>query len=189
MASEIKNTRDRMIDTAIDLFQRQGYDGTGLNQILAASKAPRGSLYFHFPGGKEQLGAEAVERYSTAAGAAIQHRLDASEDLGEAVGGVVDLMAEAFERTGGAGCALAAVTLDSASESESLRAVCAEGFDHWLGYLEGRLRAAGREPAEAADEALAILASLEGALVLARARRDPEPLRAVARRLRASLAA
>ena len=99
-------------------------------------------------------------------------------------------MADGFEMTGGeAGCALAAVTLDAGAESEPLRAACEAGFELWLSCLERRVITAGRKPAEAADDAILILSAIEGALVLARARRDAEPLRAVARRLRRTLAA
>ena len=61
------DTRDRTLSTAIELFRARGYHGTGLNQVLSEGGLPKGSLYFHFPGGKEQLAAEAVvlagERY------------------------------------------------------------------------------------------------------------------------------
>lgn len=54
-------TKRLMLDAATDLFQRQGLHATGVNQVLVRSGAPRGSLYFHFPGGKQQLAVEAVE--------------------------------------------------------------------------------------------------------------------------------
>jgi TetR/AcrR family transcriptional repressor of lmrAB and yxaGH operons len=183
-------TRERIIDTAVDRFRHQGYDGTGLNEILERSGAPRGSLYFHFPGGKEELGSAAVEKYGTSVGAAIEQLLTSTDDLAEGVARVVELMADGFERSDGrAGCAVAAVTLDAASESEPLRGACEASFELWLSRLERRLLAAGREPGEASDDAVLILAAIEGGLVLARARRDAEPLRAVARRLRRTLAA
>ena len=53
-------TRERLLRTAATLFRQQGYHATGLNQVVADGRAPKGSLYFHFPGGKEQLAAESV---------------------------------------------------------------------------------------------------------------------------------
>ena len=66
------DTRQRMLDTAADLFQSQGYHATGLTQLTTAGGAPKGSLYFHFPGGKEQLAAEAVQLSSERTGALLE---------------------------------------------------------------------------------------------------------------------
>ena len=52
--------KDNLTSTAMRLFRRQGYASTGLQQILAESRAPKGSLYYYFPNGKEQLGEAAV---------------------------------------------------------------------------------------------------------------------------------
>src|SRR5947208_1901482 len=54
------DTRRRMLESAAELFRTQGYHATGMTQRVSESRAPKGSLYFHFPGGKEQLAAEAV---------------------------------------------------------------------------------------------------------------------------------
>jgi TetR/AcrR family transcriptional repressor of lmrAB and yxaGH operons len=85
------------------------------------------------------------------------------------------------------GCPIAAVTLDSASSSKQVREACRQSFDHWLTVLEAKLRGAGWSARVAREEAIMILATVEGALTLARASRDPEPLRTAARRLRADL--
>src|ERR1051326_426676 len=53
-------TRDRILSATADLLRRKGYNGTGLKEIVKASEAPFGSIYHHFPGGKEELGAEAI---------------------------------------------------------------------------------------------------------------------------------
>ena len=53
-------TRERIMDSSAELFRRQGYNGTGVKQIVAAASAPFGSLYHFFPGGKEQLGVEVI---------------------------------------------------------------------------------------------------------------------------------
>src|SRR5579871_6352643 len=56
----MSSTRDRIVETSAELFRRQGYAATGVKQIVTAAQAPFGSLYHFFPGGKEELGAEAV---------------------------------------------------------------------------------------------------------------------------------
>ena len=61
MASD---TRDRLIRTTSRLLRKQGYAATGLNQVMAEAEAPKGSMYFHFPGGKEELAAAALDRFS-----------------------------------------------------------------------------------------------------------------------------
>ncbi|MGH8878596.1 MAG: TetR/AcrR family transcriptional regulator, partial [Stackebrandtia sp.] len=64
MARPKSDTRQRLVAAAAELLQRQGYHGTGMAQIVAESGAPRGSVYFLFPGGKEELAAEAIEAAS-----------------------------------------------------------------------------------------------------------------------------
>jgi TetR/AcrR family transcriptional regulator, lmrAB and yxaGH operons repressor len=183
-----QRTKRRMLRAAAELFRRQGYDGTGLSEVLDESGAPRGSLYFHFPGGKDQLAAEAVTATGARIGKGIEALLESSDDVGQAVGRVVDSMATDLEESGYVrGCPIAAVTLDSASSTKQVREACRRSFDRWLLLLEGRLRGAGWSAEAAREEAVIILATLEGALTLARASRDPEPLRTVGRRIRRNL--
>src|SRR5882757_8086763 len=66
-------TRQRLVDSTVDLFRRQGYSGTGLKAILTAAHAPFGSLYHFFPGGKEELGVAALH----AGGAAYRELVEA----------------------------------------------------------------------------------------------------------------
>src|SRR5579863_6493114 len=56
----MSSTRQRILETSAELFRRQGYSATGVKQIVTAAQAPFGSLYHFFPGGKEELGAEAI---------------------------------------------------------------------------------------------------------------------------------
>ena len=183
------DTRERIIRTAAELFRRQGYDGTGLNQILDVSGAPRGSLYFHFPGGKRQLAVEAVAASGELLGKGMERSLDSTDDVAEGIARIIDYIATDLERSGfERGCPIGAVTLDAASSSEPVRDACRQVFDGWLALFEQRLRAGGWTPKAASDEAVLIVSSVEGALMLARSRQNAGPLRAVARRLRAGLA-
>jgi TetR/AcrR family transcriptional repressor of lmrAB and yxaGH operons len=182
------DTRQRMLDTAADLFHSQGYHATGLTQLTTAGGAPKGSLYFHFPGGKEQLAAEAVRLSSERTGALLEAILrdapDAVTAIDRAVEALASFLTESdFQR----GCPLATVALDAAAESEPIREACADGYSSWHEILTTYL-AEQQLPAERADElATVVLAGIEGGLLLARTRRDLAPLRAVATHLHTTL--
>ncbi len=60
--AKVSSAREDLIDAAVELFRARGYEGVGVAELLEKSGAPRGSLYFHFPGGKEEIGVEAVKR-------------------------------------------------------------------------------------------------------------------------------
>ncbi|EOD58507.1 TetR/AcrR family transcriptional regulator [Amycolatopsis vancoresmycina] len=182
------DTRQRMLDTAADLFHTQGYHATGLTQLTTAGGAPKGSLYFHFPGGKEQLAAEAVRLSSERTGALLEAILADAPDPATAIDRAVDALASFltgsdFQR----GCPLATVALDAAASSEPIREACVDGYASWHGVLCSYF-AAQDLPAERADElATIVLAAIEGGLLLARTRRDLAPLRAVATHLHTTL--
>jgi TetR/AcrR family transcriptional repressor of lmrAB and yxaGH operons len=179
------SSRDRLLDAAVDLLQRQGYHGTGLNELLERSGAPRGSLYHYFPGGKEQIGAEAIARAGDQVAAAIDHLLRTKPTVAEAVDALAGLLAagleaSAFER----GCPVATTALEVTLRSEPIRAAVQASFDRWLAPLREGLQEAGFAPDEAARRADLTIAALEGALVLARARQNADVLREAGRQLR-----
>jgi TetR/AcrR family transcriptional repressor of lmrAB and yxaGH operons len=182
------DTRQRMLDTAADLFQTQGYHATGLTQLTTAGGAPKGSLYFHFPGGKEQLAAEAVRLSSERTGAMLEAIVRAAPDPATGIDRAVDALANFltqsdFQR----GCPIATVALDAASASEPIREACTEGYASWHGILAGYLARQGLPDERAEELATIVLAAIEGGLLLARTRRDLAPLRAVAGHLHTTL--
>lgn len=162
------------------LLRRQGYAATGLNEIVASSGAPKGSLYFHFPGGKEELAVAAMGLAGDQLRAAIEAIVDSSEDLGAALVALVDALAAGLEASDFQdGCPIATITLEAANGSQDVRDAAASAFGSWLAPLERRLVADGLGDVEAERRALLVLAAIEGALILARARRDLTPLAAV----------
>jgi len=167
------------------LLRRQGYAATGLSEIVERSGAPRGSLYFHFPGGKEELAVAAMERTGEQLRRAIATLMTAPGGAGEAVSGLIGALAAGLAASDYRdGCPIATVTLETAGGSEVLRTTAAGIFDAWLGELEAALRRAGVEAGAAERRALLVLSAIEGALLLSRARRDTAPLLAVAEELR-----
>lgn len=177
-------TRERLLHTAGDLFRRQGYGATGLSQVIAESGSPKGVLYFHFPDGKEQLAAESVAASGAALGARMAAAIGAADGIAAALAAVGDLFAADLESSGFQdGCPVATVALDAAHESEPIRDACLAVYDSWQAGLARYLIGQGIAPGEAGDLSALVLSSLQGALLLARVRRDVRVLGVTARRL------
>ncbi|WP_431964406.1 TetR/AcrR family transcriptional regulator [Nocardia sp. bgisy134] len=177
------DSRQRFLDAAADLFHTKGYHATGLNQLVSAGGAPKGSLYFHFPGGKEQLTAEALTQ-SSAQVRDILRALLAEGDT-DAVFAALEqnLIDSDYQR----GCPLATVALDAAAESEPIRQACVAGFDSWRAAIDEFLRDKGVDEDRAAPLSVVALSMLEGALLLTKTQRDLAPLRTVADHLRTTI--
>ena len=183
-------TRRRMIEETAILLQRQGLNGTGLLDVLEASGLPKGSLYHHFPGGKEELAAEAMKLAEQAVVRRIERAWEAATDLGGfarelAAGYVRRLQRSDFSD----GCPVAAVALEGSPGSTRLRAASAEALTHWIEAIAAHLVESGQAPERARTQATAVIAALEGALILARATRSYEPVEAVGAELSRLLAA
>ncbi|MFB8281164.1 TetR/AcrR family transcriptional regulator [Nocardia colli] len=163
------------------LMRRRGYYATGLNEVIEASQAPKGSLYHHFPGGKEQLAGEAVTGSATVVAARIDEAFAASESVGEVLRRFAELLSRNLTRSGFRdGCPVATVTLDAASDSELIHLACKAGFVQWRDGISGQLQGRGYGPEEARELAVLFLSAFEGALIVARAIREVEPLFEVA---------
>ena len=174
-------TRDRILFTAAELFRRQGYAGTGLKQVTREARAPFGSLYHFFPGGKEELGEE-VLRTGGAFFLALYHAV--TDDEPDVVRGVEAFFAGAGETLVATdyqdACPIATVAGEVASSHPNLRQATADVFESWLTALAEDLTDAGVEPAQARQLALSVLALLEGAFLLCRSLRSTDPMDAAA---------
>lgn len=184
-ATKGERTRAKLTATAAELFQRQGYHATGLAQIVEESGAPRGSLYFHFPGGKEELAIAALRDAGTFWQQRIEAAIEAAPDLGAAVVAVCKLFADELAASDWQhGCPLATVALETSGSSEAVRLTCAEHFAGWERSIAARLEASGVDPEAALRMAMFSLATIEGALMLARVERSARPLEIVGEGLR-----
>lgn len=169
-----------MIEAATEALKHHGVAGMSFTDVLERSHAARGAIYHHFPGGKDQLIAEAVARNG-------QDVLRAMETI---TGSTPEEVVVAFfagirpvleQSANGGGCAVAAATLDLNQNSTSLQDIASIAFDSWINQLGQALKNAGMEPAEANDTACLLITLLEGAHVLCRASADLQPLDQTAR--------
>ena len=174
--------RERMVRSAAQLIRRKGVSGTGMREIVTEADAPRGSLQHYFPGGKEELVSDALLWMGDVAARRTKRCLSELESRTPSalLASIVDtwrrdLTNEEFS----AGCPLVAAAADTAATSERLRQVLGRAFDGWLEPLSESLVDLG-VPIDRSDNlAIVIIAALEGAIILARIRRDLTPFDAL----------
>jgi TetR/AcrR family transcriptional repressor of lmrAB and yxaGH operons len=183
--------RTNLARTAMRLFRRQGFASTGLIEILAKSGAPKGSLYHHFPGGKDELAVAAVDMAGERMAETLQAlAAEAGADAAAFVRGYCRVMAGWMaESDFRSGCPIATTMLEAVPRSEPIRAAGAAAFDRWIAVAAGVFAAAGFDRAAAAAHAEALIAMIEGALILARVRRSTAPIDSVADAFTARLGA
>lgn len=173
-------SRRRAVETAAVLFQEQGYAATGVAEIIERSETPKGSFYFNFPRGKEQLASEAL----TLAGARLAAGIDRlAADADSAIGFLRSLataLAAGLESSDySRGCPIATVALETATASESLRRAADAQFAKWEDAIARGLAGAKRPTRGHRRHAQLVLVMLEGALIMARVRRTTAPLHAL----------
>jgi TetR/AcrR family transcriptional repressor of lmrAB and yxaGH operons len=177
-------TRDTLIEATCDLLEAQGYHATGLSKILETSGAPKGSLYYYFPEGKEELAEAAVERNGRLVAERIRAGLAGKAQAPNAVRSFVLRIAEAVEASGyRAGGPLQSVALETANSSPRLNAACQAAYQRLQAAFAERLAQGGYPPARAASLATVITAAIEGGILLSRTYHTGDPLRQVAREL------
>lgn len=174
------DTRKRMVEGAARLLASRGLQETSFSEVLQLTGAPRGSIYHHFPQGKDQLVAAAVDL----AGAHAISLLDGAAGTSpkDVTAHFINMWRQVLVQSNfRAGCSVLAVTIST--DSPDLLAHAAEVFRTWRTRLAALLAAGGIAEADAARFAAILIASTEGAVVLSRAEQDMEPFELVAEQL------
>lgn len=182
MAVEQPDTRSRIREAAAMLFRRDGYPGTGLKRIAAESGAPFGSIYHFFPGGKQQLAEDTIRTSGPEYMRMVLAILDSVPDPVDSVRNAFEVAARQLAETDYAdACPIATIALEVAGTNEVLRLATAEVFDEWIDAGAKWFGQWVSEAQEARSLAYSMIMILEGAFVLSRAARDPEPIRVAGR--------
>lgn len=170
--------RDRLIGATADLFRVSGYHATSVKAIVERAEAPFGSMYHHFPGGKEELGVAAITASGLAYGDLIDLFFgDDATDLVEATEAFFAAAAWSLTETDYAdACPIATVALEVASTNEDLRRATSAVFDDWVARASDRFVQHGISPGDAPRLARVVIMLLEGAFLLCRAGRTTEPM-------------
>lgn len=171
------DSKEKTVLAAAKLLRRHGYYGTALSDILAAAGSPRGSLYFHFPKGKEEIAVAALTLAADGVRQAIAGAAKSSKSADEfliriARGMAADLERSAFTE----GCPIAPTALEVSGASETLTAAARSAFQGWEDAIATGLQLFRFKPERAKLLATAALSQLEGALLLARTYQSVEPM-------------
>ncbi|MBF6332151.1 TetR/AcrR family transcriptional regulator [Nocardia transvalensis] len=171
------DSRRRLLAATRELLQRQGYQATAMSEIVAASGAPRGSLYYLFPGGKEELAVAAITESAAEFTDLIRETAAHSDGVRAFCELLADRLREGLVRTDYlGGSPVSAVTLDSTPRSPALTIACRDTYRQWRTALEAALVQYGAPPDRAARLATLMLSAVEGALMIARAEGSTQPL-------------
>lgn len=173
-------SKHRIEHEAAELLSRDGYNGMGLKALSEATGLPAGSIYHHFPGGKDEIAATAIIETAEAIAQLLEALLvdGVTED---AVGRMFGFMADRLEATDFvAGCVVGTPALDDPTPAPRVLGACASGFERLSEPISDAFVREGRSPEDARVMATTLLGSYEGATVLARAQRSRAPLDAAA---------
>ena len=173
----MSSARENILETTSTLLEKQGCHATGLNEIIRESGSPKGSLYYYFPDGKDQIVSEAVLQ----AGQALSERICAN--LSEnGLRGFILKIAESVEASNfSAGSPLTAVAMETATTNERINLACRESYAMLVSAFREYFVEQGIEQAD--QMATLVTASIEGGVILSRTNHSAEPLRIVAEKL------
>ena len=169
-------SRERIVERAAELFAERGVAATSLDEVLAAAGAGKSQLYHYFRG-RDELVAAAVGLRCAQVLAGLTQALGTLSSLAE-LEQALRAFAAGYEQMGLPGCPIGSLAAEVAERNEGARRQTAAAFDAWerlfADALE-RMRDKGELRADASPAVLAtaLLASLEGGMVLSQARKDP----------------
>lgn len=171
-------TQERLVTATAELFRLSGFHATSVKSIVERAGAPFGSMYHHFPGGKEELGVAAITTSGHAYGELID--LFFGDDVADLVEATRTFFAGAAwtltESDYADACPIATVALEVASTNDALRKAAADVFDSWVSRAAERFIQHGVDPDDAPGLARVVIMLLEGAFILARTARSTTPL-------------
>jgi len=174
------DTKTLIIDIATTLFQQKGYMGVGLNEILKACNLSKGSLYHHFPNGKEELLIACLQSINDAITTDIVDIFDRHSTTQEAMNAVIDKLVADFETKGTiAGYTFSSIVSEMASLSEPIRNACNGLYQRIQDIYYDSLIKDGFSVNKARSVSLMMTASIEGGMMLCLTQKSTEPLKII----------
>ncbi|MBS6041547.1 TetR/AcrR family transcriptional regulator [Clostridium baratii] len=171
------DTREKILMTASQMFFSNGYHATGLNAILKKSESPKGSLYYYFPNGKEELALEAIKVVKESIKEEIKEKLYSCNNPIEGIQKVILNVADIVGRDEiEKGTTVSLLALEASQTNEILRKACVETFRTWENLYEDRLLELNIEKEDAIEVSRMIQIMIEGAIIMSLTKKDNSSL-------------
>ncbi len=179
------NTREKIIETTCNLLELQGYHATAMSQIVEQSESPRGSMYYHFPGGKEELAEAAVIQSGDVFSSLITENFREDIPVAQAVEAFILGVAVGVERSGfSSGGPLTAIAMETATTNQKINLACRESFTKIQDAFKAKLIKAGMDDEKAIELSVFITSAIEGGIILSRTHHSSDPIRVVSKNLK-----
>lgn len=177
------DSREKIVAAASKLFQLKGYTATGLNEILRESGAPKGSLYYYFPNGKEELALAAIDLTSKTMQDRVLEGLNTDSDPVRAISKVIQNMIAALREDGKLQTmSLSMLALETCQTNDVLRDACVRSFEKMASIYAQKLSESGFSFEQSTELGTVLQSMLEGAITLSLTARDVKPLESVLHR-------
>ena len=176
MRLKTRQSRNGILKAAARLFRRNGYAATGLNEILAASGAPKGSLYHYFPGGKDDLGASTVYMAGEMVSNTLRELAETASTPEEFVENYCDRLAHWISLSKFRdGCPISTILLEKSGTNEAIRKAGQESFSNWKSVFEEVLLRCNMDRKQAREKSTLLVSAIQGAILLSRVEQSVTP--------------
>lgn len=166
-----QSVRSRLVNAAVELLQRRGAAGTSVSELIERSCTARRSIYQHFPGGKSQLLAAAVDDAGGKLSKFIEQMVT-TQPPAEALSAFIGFWKQLLKSTEfTAGCPIAAAAYGG-HDAPDARDRAATVFTRWRDIIQAQLVASGADEEDARSIATVVIAAIEGAVVMSLAQRS-----------------
>lgn len=169
------DSKEKVLKVASMLFQTKGYNATGLNEILKESGTPKGSLYYYFPNGKEELALEAIKLASESIKAKLRIVLDKYSNPIEAFQTIImNIMEDLKIESKLKGFSISLIALETYLSSETLRKACSDSFTDIQNMYIEKLIESGFQKETARELGIFIQIIIEGAITVSVTQKNDE---------------
>ncbi|MEC2056013.1 TetR/AcrR family transcriptional regulator [Peribacillus psychrosaccharolyticus] len=178
------DTKELIINTSLTLFHQKGYLGVGLNEILKVCSISKGSLYHHFPNGKEELLIACLHSLNETITTDMEEIFSNHPSTQTATQAMIEKLAMQFDRDGTiTGYTFSSIVSEMGSLSEPVRNACALTFTKIQGIYASKLESDGFSKETAESMALMLTASIEGGIMLCLTKKTSDPLTIISKSL------